>query len=130
MILMLRLDKKEHLVIDHHQRVGQLGRSRQRILISRKGQEKVTPVMLQKTIKVKLQATEAIGLISSPSPNGNQEIEVISCVATTQNLGVVLSARRKIVGLEHLGTLLVSRSVKGQHEVSLALSIQAVAGIA
>jgi len=119
---MLRLDKKEHLVVHHHQRVGQLGRSRQRILISRKGQEKVTPVMLQKTIKVKLQATEAIGLISSPSPNGNQEIEAISCVATTQNLGVVLSARRKIVGLEHLGTLLVSRSVKGQLEVSLAPS--------
>ena len=130
MILMLRLDKKEHLVVDHHQRVRQLGRSRQRILVSRKGQEKVTLVMLQKTFKVKLQATQAIGLISSPSPNGNQEIEAISCVATTQNLGVVLSARRKIVGLEHLGTLLVSRSVKGQHEVSLALSIQAVAGIA
>ena len=122
MILMLRLDKKEHLVIDHHQRVGQLGRSRQRILISRKGQEKVTLIMLQKTFKVKLQATQAIGLISSPSPNGNQEIEAISCVATTQNLGVVLSARRKIVGLEHLGTLLVSRSVKGQLEVSLAPS--------
>ena len=122
MILMLRLDKKEHLVVDHHQRVRQLGRSRQRILVSRKGQEKVTLIMLQKTFKVKLQAKQAIGLISSPSPNGNQEIEAISCVATTQNLGVVLSARRKIVGLEHLGTLLVSRSVKGQLEVSLAPS--------
>jgi hypothetical protein len=120
---MLKLDKKEHLVIDHHQRVGRLGRSKQRIFISRKGQEEVT-LMLQKTIKIKLQATEAIELISSPSPNGNQETEAISRLAATKKLGVVPSARRKIVGLEHLGTLLVSRSVKGQHEVSLAPSRQ------
>lgn len=126
MILILKLDKKEHLVADHRQRAGRLGKGMQRIFISRKGQTEVT-LILQRAIKVKLRATRAIGLISSRSPNGNQEkvkeTEAINLPAATQKLGAVPSARRKIVGLEHLGTLLVvSRSVKGQHEVVLAPS--------
>lgn len=121
MILILKLDKKEHLVVDHRQRAGRSGKGRQRIFISRKGQAEVT-LILQKAIKVKLRATRAIGLISSRSPNGNQEkvkeTEAINRLAATKKLGAVASARHKIVGLEHLGTLLVvSRSVKGQHEV-------------
>jgi hypothetical protein len=79
--------------------------------------------MLQKGIKAEIQVAKAIGLLSSRSQNGNQEIaketEVINRLAATKKeLGVVPPARFKTVRLEHLGTLLVSRSVRDrQHEM-------------
>ena len=79
--------------------------------------------MLQKGIKAEIQVAKAIGLISSQSQNGNQEIaketEAINRLAATKKeLGAVPPARCKIVRLEHLGTLLVSRSVRDrQHKM-------------
>jgi len=76
--------------------------------------------MLQKGIKAEIQVAKVIGLISSRSQNGNQEIakETEALAATKKELGVVPPARCKIVRLEHLGTLLVSRSVRDrQHKM-------------
>uniref|UniRef100_A0A0A9GG38 Uncharacterized protein n=1 Tax=Arundo donax TaxID=35708 RepID=A0A0A9GG38_ARUDO len=118
LILMLKLDKKKHLV-GHHQRVGRLERGKEKIFVSRKGQGEVTPMSLRAN-KTKLQVATAIGLSSSQSPNGNKEIiketEVTNRLAATKEQEAVCSSRHKIGGAEHPCTLLVQRSVKVQRQ--------------
>lgn len=100
-ILMLKPDKKEHLIVDRRR----LGRGRRRVFISRKGQgEEEVTLMRQKGIKVKLQATKATGLISSRSPDGGgrervKETEAINRLAVAKEPGPVPSARREMVGV-------------------------------
>ncbi|CAL4954229.1 unnamed protein product [Urochloa decumbens] len=121
-------DAKRRKHVDSNAETGQDGtpRSRPPSKSWPAGKKQTKDFRFKKAIKVKLQVTKAIGLISSQSPNGNweavKEAEMTNHLAATKELGVVPSARRKIVGLEHLGTLLFSRSVKGQHEVSVSLA--------